>query len=312
MWTRLAAWLGAGLSGCLLAGCGGGTPVGGDDTSVVAAFYPFAYVADRVAGPHAAVTNLTAPGAEPHDLELSPQQVAAVAESDVVVYEQGFQPAVDEAVEQNAEGAVVEVTDVVSLSTGGADAHADEHAAGGSGHEHEEMAGDPHVWQDPTKLAAVAQEMGRTLARTDPRHAADYRRNAAALVADLRALDRQFRQGLADCQRRTIVTGHAAFAHLASRYGLQMVPIAGVSPDTEPSPARLAELEQVVSDQNVTTVFTETLASPAIARTLAQEAGVRTAVLDPIEGLSAATADEDYFSLMRSNLAALRKANGCS
>ncbi|MDQ4086163.1 MAG: metal ABC transporter substrate-binding protein [Actinomycetota bacterium] len=278
----------AGLSGGLLAGCGGGPSAGDDGTSVVAAFYPFAYVADRVAGPHATVTNLTAPGAEPHDLELSPQQVAEVAESDVVVYEQGFQPAVDDAVEENAEGAaVVEVTEVVPL------------------------AGDPHVWQDPAKLAAVARQVGRTLSRTDPGHAADYRRNAAELVAELRALDRRFRRGLADCERRTIVTSHAAFAHLAGRYGLRMVPIAGVSPDTEPSPARLAALERVVTEEDVTTIFTETLASPAIARTLADEVGVRTAVLDPIEGLSEATAGEDYFSLMRANLTTLRRANGC-
>jgi zinc transport system substrate-binding protein len=296
MWKKLAAWLSAGISGCLLAGCGGAAPGAGDGTSVVAAFYPFAYVAERVAGAHASVTNLTAPGAEPHDLELSPQQVAAVAESDVVVYEQGFQPAVDEAVQQDAEGAVVEVTDVVPLDPGG--------AAYGTG--------DPHVWQDPTKMAAVARQVARTLSQADPRHADDYRRNAAGLVADLRALDREFQRGLAHCERRTIVTSHAAFAHLAGRYDLQMVPIAGVSPEAEPSPARLAELEQVVTDRHVTTVFTETLASPALARTLADEVGVRTAVLDPIEGLSDATADEDYLSLMRSNLAAIRKANECS
>jgi zinc transport system substrate-binding protein len=308
MRSGLVALVGAGLSGSLLAGCGGGAAVGGGDTSVVAAFYPFAYVADRVAGDHATVTNLTAPGAEPHDLELSPQQVAEVAESDVVVYEHGFQPAVDEAVEQNAEGRVVEVTNVVPLDPGGA---AHEHGGAEDGHEHGEIAGDPHVWQDPTKLTTVARRVAQTLSSTDPGHADDYRRNAADLVADLRTLDRQFRQGLADCARRTIVTSHAAFGHLAGRYGLQMVPIAGLSPDVEPSPARLADLEQVVTERGVTTVFTETLASPALARTLAAEVGVRTAVLDPIEGLSDATADEDYFSLMRDNLTALRKANGC-
>jgi zinc transport system substrate-binding protein len=288
--ARFGAVLSGCLAGCLLAGCGSGTAVSGAGTSVVAAFYPFAYVADRVAGSRATVTNLTAPGVEPHDLELDPQQVAEVAEADVVVYEQGFQPAVDDAVEENAEGAVVEAGSAASLDPGA----------------------DPHIWQDPTRLVPVAQAVARTLSRTDPAHAGVYRRNAADLVADLQALDRQFRRGLAHCERRTFVTSHAAFAHLAARYGLRMVPIAGVSPDAEPDPARLAELGQVVADKGVTTIFTETLASPAVARTLASEVGVRTAVLDPIEGLSPATADEDYLSLMRSNLAALRTANGCT
>ena len=290
MFSHSAARLGALLASAVLAttvlaGCGSGNAAGGDGTSVVAGFYPFAYVAQRVAGDHASVTNLTSPGAEPHDLELAPRQVAEVAEADVVVHAPGFQPAVDDAVAENADGAVVEV-----------DARSD----------------DPHLWQDPTKLAAVADDVADALAAADRAHAADYRRDAAALTRDLQALDREFRQGLAHCERRTIVTSHAAFGHLAQRYDLQMVPIAGISPDTEPSPARLAELARLVTDRGVTTVFTETLASPALARTLADEVGVRTAVLDPIEGLSGATADEDYFSLMRSNLAALRTANGCS
>ncbi|HEX2176264.1 MAG TPA: metal ABC transporter substrate-binding protein [Nocardioidaceae bacterium] len=298
--------LGAVLSGCLLSGCGG-APAGAGGTSVVAAFYPFAYVADRVAGAHASVTNLTSTGAEPHDLELAPQQVAELAQADVVIYEPGFQPAVDDAVEENAEGTVVEVTDVA-----GAIAPEDEHVADTHGHDHTDLAGDPHLWQNPVKLAAVAREVAGALARADRDHAAGYRRNAGRLSRDLRALDREYARGLADCERRTVVTSHAAFGHLADRYGLQMVPIAGVSPDAEPSPGRLAELQRLVTQRGVTTVFTETLASPALARTLADEVGVRTAVLDPIEGLSDATADEDYFSLMRSNLRALRRANGCS
>jgi zinc transport system substrate-binding protein len=294
MFRWSVASVAAALLGALLSGCGG-IPLSGPGTSVVAAFYPYAYVAHRVAGSHATVVNLTAPGVEPHDLELTPQQVVQVAEADVVVYERGFQPAVDDAVGENAQGDLVEVSHVVPLIPGAST-----------------RVRDPHIWQDPTKLAAVAQAVARTLERADPRHAADYRRNAAGLVGDLRALDGQFRQGLAHCRRQTFVTSHAAFAHLAARYGLRMVPIAGISPDIEPSPARLADLKHLVEAEHVTTIFTETLSSPAIARTLADEVGVRTAVLDPIEGLSAQTTDESYLSLMRANLAALRKANGCS
>jgi zinc transport system substrate-binding protein len=314
MRVRPTSWFGtvvAGLAGCLLAGCGGGASFSGEGTSVVAGFYPFAYVADRVAGEHADVTNLTGAGAEPHDLELTPQQVAAVAAADVTVYEEGFQPAVDDAVQENAEGSVLEVIEAVGHSSGDAALGHAGHQSRGDAHAHPDLAGDPHIWQDPTKLAAVATSLAGKLAEADPDNAADYRRNADQLVADLQRLDRDYRRGLADCERRTFVTSHAAFGHLAQRYGLEMVPIAGLSPDIEPSPARLAELEQVVADEGVTTIFSETLASPALARTLAEEVGVRTAVLDPVEGLSDATQSEDYLSLMRSNLAALKKANGC-
>jgi zinc transport system substrate-binding protein len=315
MRVRPTPWFGtvlAGLAGGLLAGCGGGASVSGEGTSVVAGFYPFAYVADRVAGEHADVTNLTGAGAEPHDLELTPQQVAAVAAADVTVYEEGFQPAVDDAVRENAEGAVLEVTEAVGHSSGDAALGHAGHQSRGDAHAHPDLAGDPHIWQDPTKLAAVTTSLAGKLAEADPDNAAAYRRNADRLVADLQRLDRDYRRGLADCERRTFVTSHAAFGHLAQRYDLKMVPIAGLSPDIEPSPARLAELEQVVADEGVTTIFSETLASPALARTLAEEVGVRTAVLDPVEGLSEATQDEDYLSLMRANLAALKKANGCT
>jgi zinc transport system substrate-binding protein len=309
---RHTSWFGAVVACCLLAGCGGGASISSEGTSVVAGFYPFAYVAERVAGRHVDVTNLTGPGAEPHDLELTPQQVAAVAAADVSVYEKGFQPAVDAAVEENAEGSVLEVTQAIGHSESGeALGHAG-HQSRGDAPARTDLAGDPHIWQDPTKLADIATALAAELAKADPDNAADYRRNADRLVADLRRLDRDYRRGLADCERRTFVTSHAAFGHLAQRYGLEMVPIAGLSPDIEPSPARLAELEEVVDDKGVTTIFSETLASPALARTLAEEVGVRTAVLDPVEGLSDATADEDYLSLMRSNLAALKKANGCT
>ncbi len=275
-----------------LAGCGAGTgsaAEAGDDVRVVAAFYPFAYVAERVAGDDAAVENLTAPGAEPHDLELSPQQVAAISEATVVVYERGFQPAVDEAVAQNAPGAVVEVTAVV-----------------------QPLAGDPHIWQDPTRLAAVADAVAEALAGADGEHATAYRERAGQLGSELRDLDEDFRQGLADCDRRSFVTSHAAFGYLAERYDLEMVSISGLSPESEPSPARLAEVQQIAAEEGVTTIFYETLVSPDVAEALAGDLGLQTAVLDPVEGLTDATADEDYFSLMRANLAALRHANGCT
>jgi zinc transport system substrate-binding protein len=276
----LAGLLVPGLAAC--SGDAGAT----DGPRVVASFYPLQYVAQRVAGDHADVASLTQPGQEPHDLELTVRQTAEVARADVVVTLSGFQPSVDAAVEQDGPADVVDAADEVR------------------GH-------DPHFWQDPTRLAKVAQHTADALSKADPHHAADYARNSKALVRDLSAVDRAYTRGLARCKVDTIVVSHDAFGYL-KRYGLHVVGVAGISPDAEPSPARLQELARLIERTGVTTVFTETLVSPAIARTLAGEVGVRTATLDPVEGLSDQTADLDYLSLMRRNLEALRKAGGCA
>jgi zinc transport system substrate-binding protein len=294
------------------AGCAGADE--GGSTSgplrIVAAFYPLAYVAERIGGADATVTNLTPPGAEPHDLELRPRQVASVAEADVVVYEKGFQPAVDEAVEQNPPKAVVEVTRVVPLEDFGTLEGDD--ASAHAGHGHESLRGDPHVWLDPLKFARVAEAVGAAFAEARPAAAQGFTQRVAAVKNDLTQLDDEFARGLAHCERRVFVTSHGAFGYLAQRYGLDMVAVSGLDPDAEPSPARLAEVAQVIRDTGVTTIFTERLVSPKVAQTLAADLSVTTAVLDPIEGLTDETAHEDYLSLMRTNLAALQKANGCS
>ncbi len=283
-----------------LSGCSALSTDTGSGRRVAAAFYPLAYVAERVAGDLAEVDNLTSPGNEPHDLELNFTEVAEVAKADLVIHETGLQPAVDDAVAQNATGAVLDVAPVARLEPFGHDGHDDTDDSGL----------DPHFWQDPLRLADVGDATAEKLAAVDPDHAGDYRANAASLRRDLTKLDREYADGLANCQRQTIVVSHDAFGYL-SRYGLDLEPIAGLSPEAEPTPADLARLQGLITEAGITTVFSETLASPKMSETLAHDLGITTAVLDPIEGLSDATAGEDYLSLMRSNLVALQKANGC-
>jgi zinc transport system substrate-binding protein len=169
---------------------------------------------------------------------------------------------------------------------------------------------DPHFWQDPTLLARVGDAVAERLSRVDPAHAADYRANAAALDRDLHRLDRAYATGLRGCARDTVVVSHDAFGYL-QRYGITMEAVLGLSPDAEPTPADLGRLQQLIRDEGVTTVFSESLVSARTADSLAADTGVRSAVLDPIEGLTDRTAHEDYLSLMRRNLAALEEANGC-
>ncbi|HWI44016.1 MAG TPA: metal ABC transporter substrate-binding protein [Nocardioides sp.] len=287
----------------LATGCSAFSDDAGDGkTEVAAAFYPLAYVSERVAeGTPTSVRGLTRPGGEPHDLELDVQTTAAITRADLVVYERDFQPAVDEAVKQNAGGKTLDVADVVDLRAAGHDDQ-DDHAHGGE---------DPHFWQDPLRMADLADAVAKSLRGIDPDHAAKYDANAAALRSDLEALDASYKSGLAGCQRSTVVVSHDAFGYL-EKYGVHIAPIAGLSPGAEATPAHRAELQDLIRREGITTVFSEPLAPQEMGSTLAHDLGITTAVLDPIEGLTDDTADEDYLSLMRHNLDALRAANGCS
>jgi zinc transport system substrate-binding protein len=287
---------------------------GGAPLALLASFYPLELVAERVGGDLVDVRSLTPAGAEPHDLELSPAQVRAVGAADVVLLLAGFQPAVDEAVAARSPERVVDVAEAAGLreaagtSTGDpegvdqADAHGDEED-GLDGR-------DPHFWLDPTRLAAVADRVAGALGEALPGEADAFAARAEALRAELAALDEEFAEGLASCETRMIVTAHEAFGYLADRYDLRQVGISGLDPESEPSPARLREVAATVEDEGVTTVFYETLVSPKVAEVLAADLGIDAAVLDPVEGL--VDPEEDYFSVMRANLAALRTALRCA
>jgi zinc transport system substrate-binding protein len=285
-----------------------------DQVSIVAAAYPFQFVAERVAGAYGNVVTLTQPGTEPHDLELTPRQVATVLDADLVVYEKTFQAAVDDAVAQGGEDNALDTTTVVPLADLGTGAeheqaegedHTDEH-----GHS-EESGLDPHVWLDPANLATIGSAVAERLSAVDPEHAADYAANAEALEQDLTALGEEYRTALADCERTEFITTHAAFGYLAKRYGLTQIGISGLSPDAEPSPARIAEVQTEAKDHGITTIFYETLVSPDVAKSIAADIGLRTDVLDPVEGITPQSRGTDYLAVMRSNLTALATANGC-
>lgn len=290
----------------LLAGCGAGADKSGEEYRAVAAFYPLAWVTGRVAGNEWQVTNLTLPGQEPHDHSPSIKDTANVARADLVVLEQGFQPSVDTTVETNATDAVVvDAAEVLDLMATSEHAHAHEE----EGHDHGDL--DPHFWQDPLLMADLADAIADQLVEIDSDHAAGYTQRATELRDDLQELDADYTTGLATCERTVTVVSHEAFSYLA-RYGLTFEAIAGLSPDAEATAADLARLQQLITKEGITTVFSERLSSNKMSQALASDLGLETAVLDPLEGLSEETAEEDYLSLMRENLAALQKANACS
>ncbi|WP_121829457.1 metal ABC transporter substrate-binding protein [Streptomyces sp. S1] len=293
----------------------------GGKLDVVASFYPMQYLAEQIGGGHVAVETLTKPGVEPHDLELKPKQIGSLGEADVILYLKGIQPAVDEAIAQAGVKNTVDAATLTKLEAHGTGAghgeeghdHADEHAAeeGHEGHDHGSAAGtDPHVWLDPVKYAEVAKGVGSAFQKADPDHAADYEKNTAALVKKLGDLNTEFETGLKNTATRTFITTHSAFGYLAERYHLEQEGIAGVDPESEPSPARIKQLQEIAAKDKVSTVFFETLASDRTAKTLAGDTGLKTDVLDPLEGITDKSRGSDYIEVMRSNLTALKKALG--
>jgi zinc transport system substrate-binding protein len=265
------------LGAVALTGCGRAKRA-----DVVAGFYPLAFAAQQIGGPDVSVRNLTPPGAEPHDLEVAPSDVQSLRSARLVLLlGHGFQPQLERAAGTSDHVDLLLDTPGLRL-----------------------IPGDPHVWLDPLGYASLARRIGAALDRP---------KRAAAFVDRLRSLDREYRRGLAHCVRRDIVTSHAAFAYLARRYGLHQIAVTGVTPEAEPTPHQLENVVTAVRRTHASTVFTEPLVSPRVADTVARETGAATAVLDPLEGLTPAEQrnGQSYFSLMRKNLATLRRALGC-
>lgn len=305
-----------------LAGCGGATA--GEESpgastaasasanagtlNVVAAFYPLQYAAESVGGDAVSVTGLTPPGVEPHDLELTPEQVAKIKDADLVVYVPGFQPAVDAAVEQYAKDKAVDARAGITLLA--AD-HSEEESPADPDHAGEESTTDPHVWLNPANMATIGSAIAKGLESRAPQQASGIAARTTEFASAMDALAGQYRTALATCRIKDMVVSHEAFGYLAQAFGLTQVGISGLSPDAEPSPARLAELAGLVKSSGVTTIYYETLVDPKVAETLASETGTTTAVLDPIEGLSPGSGDT-YETIMESNLATLTKGQACA
>lgn len=277
-----------------------------DGVQVAAAFYPLEYAVDVIAGDTVALTPLTTPGVEAHDVELTPRQVAAVVNADLVVYLSDFQPAVDAAVKQADPVKVLDVGQFADLMDAGEGDLADD---GHEGHDHGNV--DPHFWLDPMRMAAVTDAIAERLAVVAPEETDTYTDNAASARTLLSELDSEFSTGLETCVRRELFTSHSAFGYLADQYGLEQMSVVGISPNVEPSGARIAEMQRVAREHDATTIFFETSASDAVAKSIARDLELETAVLDPIESLSDQSPGEDYPAIMRANLAAIEKANDC-
>lgn len=285
----------------------GGISGGGSRGSppIVTTTYPVAFITESLTISTATpVIDMTPNGTEPHDIELTSSDMDSMAHAKLVLYVRGgFQPSTERAVASLPAGGPPTYDLLSGLSPmtyGGMPA--------GSG------SIDPHFWTDPVRMAQAVTSTADVISGTDPGNRAKYETAAQGLASKLNGLDNDFRQGLASCKSRTIVTGHAAYGYLAARYDLTQVAISGASPESEPTPSQIEHAAEVARASGTKAVFYEPLSSPKAAQTVAEQAGLPTAVLDPIEGLTPAEAESgaDYFTLMKQNLSALRSALDCA
>lgn len=343
------------ITTCLFVGC---APTPSADTNVVledgqvtvtTSFYPLTHFTEQVGGTVVEVIQMSAPGADPHTYEPTPQQISQVYESDLFVFNGAGQDEwaerIHEELESNGVSVLIatEIVERMSYEEGydGHESH-DEHEEGdehhdeeheedehemhedehhdehdghdGEEHDHEHGEWDPHVWLDPTKVEEIVLTIAAELAEISPAHAAQFYQNAAAYVVELQTLDQDIQSGLSTCALDAVIVSHDAYRYLAHRYGFHTLEIAGLSPSAEPSPARLAELADIAQQEGINHVFFEAQVSPALSETLAAEIGADTMVLHSIEALTneERSAGKTYVDLMRQNLENLRIALECS
>lgn len=279
--------------------------------TLVTGVYPLEWLATEIGGDRVSVSQLTDPGAEPHDLELTGRQIGEVSQADIAFYVTGLQPAVDEAVEQEASGNALDVSEIVDLlpveETQGDDDHEDE--SGDEGHDH--GPDDPHFWLDTERMDEAATALAERMSEVDPEGADSYQANAEQVSQTLTAIDEEYEQNLASCDQRDVVVGHTAFTYLTEAHGLEQVGLSGVDPETEPSPAQIAEISDIVDERGIDTIFTEPLMPDGTTDTIAEETGAEVEVLDPLEGVTEDSPGDDYPSIMHGNLEALTGALGC-
>jgi len=269
---------------------------------VTTSFYPMYFFASLIGGDKANVFNITPAASEPHDYEPTTQDIARISRSNMLILNGGKLEAWGDKIKDQLQG-----TNVVIVTAG-------DGLANKQINENGQMIQDPHVWQNPLLAKKEVEAIEKGFEKINPKDASYFQANAKKLEGELDQLDVEFKQGLASCQKKDFVTSHAAFGYLAAQYGINQVAISGVSPDEEPSSQKLAEITDLVKKENIKIIFFESLVSPKLSLTIAQETGATAMVLDPIEGISDDNlkAGKNYLTVMRDNLSNLQIALQCS
>lgn len=323
--TAFVALIGAAtlsLSACGNVENGAASDSGSADNTIVASFYPLAYLAEQISGETAEVINLT-PSGEAHDTELSAADIDTMANADAVLYLSGFQPAIDEAIETTKPAQLLDVADSVALVASSEHEselnhdhdhaaehdheHEHEHAAE---HDHDHGTFDPHFWLDPQRMRGAITPTVELLTKVFPQHAETYKANGQRLDEELVKLDESYDTKLATCSTPTVVVAHEAYGYLAERFGFTQIGVSGIDPEQETSAQRLEQVAKVAKEAQVKVLFSESALSAKDTKTLAETLGIKTEVLDPLE--IQIDPEQDYIAVMQSNLEKLTSAMSCT
>lgn len=272
-----------------------------DKLQVVTSFYPLYFFTSQITQDRADVYNITPAGAEPHDYEPSTRDIAKIEDSALLVLNGGKLEAWGDKIKENLQN-----KNTVTITVG-------ETIATQQIIEDGEKIQDPHIWLDPVLAKKEVEIIAQGLIQVDPANSEFYQTNAQTLLNKLDTLNSKFSQGLNNCAKKDIITSHASFGYLASQYSINQVAISGLSPDSEPSVQKLAEVADFAKKNQVKYIFFESLVSPKLSQTIANEIGAQSLVLNPIEGLSDTDIKngKNYFSEMENNLKNLKIALAC-
>lgn len=326
LWLSILLLVSLSITGCTAAGDQGGAGAVEDEMLVYATIYPVYDFAARVCGDRARVVQLVPDGVEPHDWEPSPRDMVNLQKAGVLIYNgAGMETWLEKVLAGLKEGGPVPVDCSAGIELLPVDMHTDTH-----GHEHASDAGhdvhtgghddghghgsniDPHIWLDPQNASVMVDNILQGMQKADPENVAYYEANARQYQEQLSELDQKYAETLSGAVMRKFIVSHAAFGYLAHRYGLEQVPIRGISPEADPSPARMTEIIKTARREGVKYIFFEALVSPRVSDVIAREAGAETLVLNPLGGLTAGErqAGKDYLAVMEENLHNLSLALG--
>lgn len=269
---------------------------------VAASFYPMYFFAQQIGGDKVQAYNITPAAAEPHDYEPTTQDIITINQSKMLILNRGKLEPWGDKIKDQLQG-----TNVLILTAG--DGLANEQL-----NENGQTIQDPHIWLDPILAKKEVVNIEQGFEKINPANKVYYQANVKKLENDLDQLNIEYKNGLSNCQKKDFVTSHAAFGYLAAQYGINQIAISGVSPDEEPSSRKLAEITDLVKKENIKVIFFESLVSPKLSQTIAQETGAKAMVLDPIEGIIQEDLNKgrNYLTIMKDNLAALQTALQCN
>lgn len=284
----------------LLFNFGSTKKTGDGKLQVAASFYPMYFFASRIGGDKADVVSITPASAEPHDYEPTTQDLVGIQNSNMLVLNGGALEAWGNKIKGQLPANVLVVT-------------AGEGLANKQLNENGQIIQDPHVWLDPILAKKEVEVIEKGFEKLDPKDSSYFQANAQKLDGELDVLNADYTYAFTNCVQKDFVTSHAAFGYLGAQYGITQIPISGVSPDEEPSTQKMVEITNLVKAKNIKVIFFESLVSPKLSDTIANETGAKAMVLDPIEGL---TKDEiqsgqNYLTIMRQNLNNLQIALQC-